>query len=179
MKKTTLAQTCRLYRTDKDLLHCYIDHVYEDLFSPIRNSASMIMEIGVEDGGSICMWNDYFHKAKIFAVDKKDCPQLVGRRGVKFVLGDAYTYEVLDSLPDGFDVIIDDGPHTLESMMFAVEQYSRKLVAGGMLVLEDLQDFNWTNIIRRNMPPDLESRVFDLRNVRGRYDDILMVLTKA
>lgn len=179
MRKITLAQTCRMYRTDKDLLHCYIDHVYEDLFAPIRDSASMILEIGVEDGGSIGMWKEYFRKARVFGIDKKPCPQLVGRRGVKFILGDAYTYEVLDSVPEGFDVIIDDGPHTLESMMFAVEQYSRKLARGGMLVLEDLQDFNWTNIIRRSKPDDLESRVFDLRKVRGRYDDILMVLTRA
>lgn len=177
--RRTLEQICRLYRTDKDILHSYIDRVYEGLFAPLRDSASIVLEIGVEDGGSLCMWKDYFRKATVWGVDNKPRPQVEGRRGVKFLLGDAYSHEMVDRVPGGIDILIDDGPHTLESMVFVVEHYSGKVAPGGLLVLEDIQDFNWTNIIRRHMPVGFSAETHDLRSVKGRYDDILMVLTRA
>jgi hypothetical protein len=95
------------------------------------------------------------------------------------VFGDAYDYGTLDSLPNDFDIIIDDGPHTLESMTFFVKEYIHKANEKGMLVIEDIQDFNWTNILRRQVPEGFKTEVYDLRKVRGRYDDILMTIRRA
>jgi len=179
VNELTLGQICSIYNTDKNCLHCYVDHVYEDLFRAIRHTARKILEIGVEGGGSLFMWREYFPEATITGVDNKDRPQLKDRDRIEFVFGDAYDYDTLDGLPDGFDVIIDDGPHTLESMTFFIKEYIHKANEKGMLVIEDIQDFNWTNILRRFVPEGFVVEVRDLRRVRGRYDDILMVIRRG
>lgn len=175
----TLGQICSLYATDKNILHCYVDRVYEDLFRDIRASAENVLEIGLERGASVLMWRDYFTKATITGINDKPCPQLEGRERVRLVVGDAYSYEIADSVPGGFDVIIDDGPHTLESMTFVIKEYLGKLAKGGMLVIEDIQDFNWTNILRRMVPDGHAVDVRDLRTVRNRYDDIIMIVLRS
>lgn len=177
--RMTLEQICSIYRTDKNSVHSYIPHFYEERFRGVRDSTRSLLEIGVEDGGSLCMWREYFQNARIVGVDNKPCPQLEGRERIELVVGDAYGYEVADSIPGGFDIVIDDGPHTLESMTFAVLEYLKKVNEGGMMVIEDFQDFNWTNIIRREIPQGFRAEVVDLRRIKGRYDDILMVISRG
>lgn len=174
----SLAQICSVYRTDKNDLHCYVDRVYEELFGAIRHSTRRILEIGVETGGSLCMWREYFPNATVTGVDLKPCPQVVDRGRIEVVVGDAYSYDTADSIHGGFDVVIDDGPHTLESMTFVVLNYLQKVRPGGLLVIEDIPDFNWTNILRRLMPAGHRTEVRDLRSVRGRFDDILMIVRR-
>lgn len=172
----TLAQICAVYRTDKNDLHCYVDRVYEDLFRDVRHTTSRLLEIGVESGGSLCMWSEYFPNATVTGVDLKPCPQ-VGHRGrIEVVVGNAYDHATADGIPGGFDIVIDDGPHTLESMTFVLLEYLGKVRSGGVLVIEDIPDFNWTNILRRLLPSGHTSEVRDLRRVRGRNDDILMIV---
>jgi hypothetical protein len=55
-------------RTDKDTLHSYLD-TYEILFKDKRNTSKAVMEIGISEGGSIKLWNDYFINANIFGLD--------------------------------------------------------------------------------------------------------------
>jgi cephalosporin hydroxylase len=156
-----------------------VDEVYEELFANIRHSTRRVLEIGVEGGGSLMMWKEYFPNATVWGVDTKTCPQIEGKERLEFVHGDAYSPEVASSLPSGFDVIIEDGPHTLESITFVVEEYSGKLNSGGIMVLEDFQDSNWTNIIRRSVPDGFKAEVMDLRRVKGRYDDIVMIIART
>jgi len=176
MNELTLKQICSIYSTDKNCLHCYVDEVYENLFKDIRNSAKKILEIGVDNGGSILMWREYFPAANIIGIDNKDCPQLAARDRIQFIASDAYKHEIVDQLPSDFDVIIDDGPHTLESMTFVIKEYINKINQSGIIVIEDIQEFNWTNILKRLIPENFKVEVRDLRRVRNRYDDILMII---
>jgi hypothetical protein len=41
------------------------------------------------------------------------------------------------------------------------------------------QDFNWTNILKRKLPEGFNAEVRDHRKVRGRYDDISMIIRHA
>ena len=174
----TLKQICSMYSTDKNCLHCYVDEVYEDLFKDIRKSAKRILEIGVDNGGSILMWREFFPEANIIGIDNKNCPQLINRDRIEFIASDAYNIELVDRLPSDFDVIIDDGPHTLESMTFVIKEYLNKINQNGMIVIEDIQEFNWTNILRRLVPEGFSVEVKDLRRIRNRYDDILIIIKR-
>ncbi len=176
--KLNLRQICSIYSTDKNCLHCYVDEVYEDLFKDIRNSAKKILEIGVDNGGSILMWREYFSEANIIGIDNKECPQLADRERIEFIASDAYKFELVDQLPNNFDVIIDDGPHTLESMTFIIKEYINKINQNGIIVIEDIKEFNWTNILRRLVPEGFSVEVRDLRKIRNRYDDILMIIRR-
>jgi ubiquinone/menaquinone biosynthesis C-methylase UbiE len=74
-----LAQICSLYATDKNVLHSYVDNVYEDIFKDLRQSTKKMLEIGVETGGSLLMWREYFPNVTITGIDIKPCPQAIGR----------------------------------------------------------------------------------------------------
>jgi len=173
-----LKQICSIYGTDKNCLHSYVDNLYGELFEVYRHSAEKLLEIGVENGGSMFMWREYFTKATITGIDNKACPQIENRDRIRFIQADAYDTEVVDQLPNDFDIIIDDGPHTLESMTFVIKEYLNKIKTNGVLVIEDIQDFNWTNILRRQLPNNFKSEVKDLRRFRNRYDDIAMIITR-
>ena len=44
-----------------------------------------------------------------------------------------------------FDVLLDDGPHTLESMILFIQLYSQIMTDDGILIIEDVQSINWIN----------------------------------
>lgn len=177
-QELSLSEICLIYRTDKNCVHSYVDNVYEGLFKELRHSTKRLLEIGVEGGGSLFMWREYFPNAEIFGIDEKPCRQLEGRERIKTFIGDAYQKSMVDLVGDNFDIIIDDGPHTLKSMLFVIEEYIKKLSPEGLLVIEDFQDFDWTNIVRRKLNDGYEAEVWDLRKIKGRYDDILMIIRK-
>ena len=76
--------------------------------------------------------------------------------------------------------MLDDGPHSLESMTLFIVKYSLLLSENGILIIEDVQDINWINILHSYVPYNLKKyiQVFDLRHKKGRYDDILFVINK-
>jgi hypothetical protein len=77
-------------------------------------------------------------------------------------------------------MVLDDGPHTLNSMLTFVNQYSELLSDTGILILEDVQSIDWINHLKNATPDNLKKciEVYDLRYVKGRYDDIVFVINK-
>jgi hypothetical protein len=61
-------------------------------------------------------------------------------------------------------------------MTFTIKEYLKKININGILVIEDLQDFHWSNILRKHVPENYSVEVRDLRKVRDRYDDIVMII---
>jgi hypothetical protein len=80
-----------------------------------------------------------------------------------------------------FDVIVDDGPHTLQSMITCVSEYSKLLSDKGILVVEDIQEFGWIDRLKAAVPDNLKRyiQVYDLRKNKGQYDDVLFVINKG
>jgi cephalosporin hydroxylase len=166
--------------TDKHTTHSYIP-IYEFLFSPIRDSCKAILEIGVQTGGSMKLWNGYFPNAIVYGIDcdiynnrfRDPAPR------IRYIQADAYTTECASTFADNsLDIIIDDGPHTLESMCQVIDLYYRAVAPGGYLIIEDVQDIEWIPTIRSHVDPNAKWSVFDRRDVKGRYDDILIVIQK-
>jgi SAM-dependent methyltransferase len=176
INELSLKQICSIYATDKNCLHCYIDEVYEELLKGLRVSADKVLEIGAYNGASVMMWKEYFNRAQIFTIDNVPCQQISNRERIVSYLGDAYGYDILKELPNDFDIIIEDGSHKIEDMSFVVVEYLKKLKPNGILVVEDIPDFNWTNILKNLIPDNYKVEVRDLRRVRGRYDDILIII---
>ena len=79
-----------------------------------------------------------------------------------------------------YDIIIDDGPHTLQSMQICAQYYTSMLTDNGILVIEDVQDINWIPLILKFFPQEYQQyvQVVDLRHIKNRYDDILIILDK-
>ena len=166
--------------TDKNTGHSYIP-VYEELFSPIRETCTAILEVGVFDGGSIKLWDAYFPKANIYGFDlslarnKYAAPS----HRVHLVEADAYQLGIVRMFDrESFDIVIDDGWHTLDSMCKFAALYHRLVKPGGYLIIEDLQQPAWGDLIRMYLPDSMEIQVLDRSGIKGRPDDILFIARK-
>jgi spermidine synthase len=177
----TLSEISKKYNhlTDKNTTHSYIDSVYSKLFYDIKDSCQNVLEIGINHGGSIRLWREYFHNAMIYGVDVKDIINFSDPR-IKLFKHDAYDINFVKTLPDNFDLIIDDGPHTLESMKKFLQYYQYKLSNNGILIIEDIQRMSWVQVLKNYISPEYlrYSTVYNLRRVKRRWDDVLLVIDK-
>ena len=51
----------------------------------------------------------------------------------------------------------------------------------GILIIEDVQSWAWVDILKNAVPDHLKQfvKVYDLRSVKGRYDDIVFTINKS
>ena len=174
-------------RTDKNTTHSYLE-IYESLFHNKKITALNVLEIGVQDGGSIKLWHDYFPNSTIYGLDIRKIKDmwdvLKNKPRIKLGCFDAYDQTFFDNqlstLNTKFDILIDDGPHTLDSMLFFIDNYCKILSDDGVLVIEDVQSINWINELKMRVPDHLQEfiEVYDLRRNKNRYDDIMFVINK-
>ena len=172
--------------TDKDTVHAYTG-AYEFLLEPYRSREINLLEIGVQFGGSSLLWHDYLQNAKLALVDIEPSINysIIHRMmpdRFKYYVCDGYTDEsvskILADFPGGFDVAIDDGPHTLESQILFIQKYLPHMKPGGVMIIEDIQTQEDLNALLDTVPADLRknARVIDIRSVKGRYDDLMFIL---
>lgn len=188
-----LTDFCDNGLTDKNTVHSYLP-VYEMLFAPKRLTATNVLEIGIgpvphQNGGSIRMWHSYFINADIHACDiihvndVHRCIVNIPRINL-YTSTDAYTHALtvnsflMKNIQ--FDIVLDDGPHTLQSMLAFINLYLPLLKDDGILAIEDVQDITWIDALRTATPDELKPfiEVYDRRSVKGRYDDIIFVINK-
>ncbi len=114
---------------------------YDRLLAARRPYVTKVLEIGVLGGASLLMWRDYFPAAVIHGLDL--APRFTPR--VDRVLvhqGDQASRRSLSRLLErtggGFDLIVDDGGHTMEQQQVSLAFLFPLLRKGGMYVIEDL-----------------------------------------
>lgn len=168
------------YRTDKFTSHTYLN-VYEDVFKTHKDSIKNLLEIGVQYGLSIQLWNDFLPNAKIYGVDIIPLPNdFVLSDRMTHIIGDAYDVNFMQKYFNNieFDLIIDDGPHTLESMEFFSKHYNKLLTENGVMIIEDIPVFEWTKKIINALPNKLQNKakIIDNRYINNRWDDICIVV---
>lgn len=173
---------------DKDTIHSYLD-TYEKIFQNKKYSDVNILEIGVFQGGSIKLWKDYFVKGCVYGIEINGLDSIIDdsikqdNRITLYTNTNAYDDNFLKSKLDNikFDFLIDDGPHTLESMIFYLTNYVHLLKADGVLIIEDVQNYSWIEVLKNNTPAEFQQyiKVIDIRHVKGRYDDLLFIIDKS
>lgn len=77
-------------------------------------------------------------------------------------------------------MMLDDGPHTLESMIQFIKLYSQIMKDDGILIIEDVQSIDWIDELKKVVPNELVRyiEVYDLRHIKNRFDDIVFVINK-
>lgn len=168
-----------LYNTDKFTDHSYSDF-YDELFKNKREAPLDILEVGVHQGGSVRLWHDYLKNANILGLDIAPlCADSEEYPRLKIETIDAY--DPAKEPPfiwwGSFDVVIDDGPHAIYSQIYAMKNFSAYLKPGGVLVIEDVPE-GWENEIIKHAPSCGTVSMIDLRSVKGRWDDCLIVFKK-
>ncbi|MEZ2333313.1 class I SAM-dependent methyltransferase [Mesorhizobium sp. RCC_202] len=122
---------------------------YDRIFSRYRNAPVRLLEIGVQNGGSLEVWSRYFPQATlILGCDANpECKKLkFDDRRIKIVIGDAGSDETsrkIAKVSGQFDIIIDDGSHRSDDIIRNFSKYFPLLAEGGTYIAEDLHCSYW------------------------------------
>jgi hypothetical protein len=143
----TLSQLAAKYDSDKGPRtasapdNSNYTEVYEYFFSPIKMDVTRVFEIGVAAGASLHMWSDYFPRAVVFGIDIKDTSHLNSDR-IKTYVADQSDRKQLQAFVDAygsnFDILIDDGGHTMEQQQVSFGYLFKHVKSGGYYIIEDV-----------------------------------------
>ncbi|RYG92637.1 class I SAM-dependent methyltransferase [Loktanella sp. IMCC34160] len=118
--------------------------VYEAALAPFREDQIRLLEIGVQNGGSLEIWSKYFpRKRHIIGCDiNPTCRALEFEAPeIQVVVGDAgaeTTFTEIDGICPEFDIVIDDGSHQSADIIRAFPHLFTRLCDGGVYICEDL-----------------------------------------
>jgi hypothetical protein len=169
------------YGTDKGYPKSYVDEFYEDKFSPLIDTEITLVEIGVRSGASLKLWSEYFSKANIIGIDNlsdfndHQVPineNWTSSEKVTFIDADGYSQETIDKINGKINILIDDGPHTLESHIKLLELYIPKMNKGGMIIIEDISYD--PNQLYSYVPENLQDKSYVCDY--GGYDNRLIII---
>lgn len=116
---------------------------YDSLLAPIADAPLRLLEIGVQNGGSLETWAGYFLNAERIIgcdIDPKCASLRYDDPRIQVVVGDANardTYRRITELSPQFDLIIDDGSHLSRDILRSFVLYFPRLSPGGLYVVED------------------------------------------
>ncbi len=187
--------------TDKHTTHSFVQNFYEERFLSYKDKDITLMEIGTSGGWSIRLWYYYFkNAAMIYAMDSFRFIDFVNfiekgeadsthknmgfkdiepPKNIKYVICDAYTEDSSNLIPE-CDIIIDDGPHSLDSQLKCIELYLRKVKSGGLLIIEDIANTENQKLIHEkalSLFPDYKYELLDFRETKGQYNDLMFIAT--
>jgi GT2 family glycosyltransferase len=148
--------------TNKTLVTLYAEHVgkvsdkwsiyfneYDRILGAYRNKPVCLLEIGIQNGGSLEIWSKYFpHAQKLVGCDiNPDCAGLSYEDPrIAVVVGDANSdttqAELLRYAPT-FDVIMEDGSHRSSDIVKSFARYFPHLADDGVFIAEDLHCSYW------------------------------------
>lgn len=123
--------------------------IYDQVLRKFKNSPVNLLEIGIQNGGSLEIWSQYFHSAKnIVGCDiDQNCRKLkFAMENVSVVVGDANSPESISAImniSNDFDIIIDDGSHESKDVVASFIEYFPKLKNDGVYIVEDLHTSYW------------------------------------
>jgi hypothetical protein len=134
---------------------------------------ALLTLFGKRLGGSVLAqkWNDFFTNATVYGLDimnsvKDDffSKYFLDNKRIKLNTStDAYNElffnENFLNKNIKFDFLLDDGPHTLDTMKKFVQLYSQVMKEDGILVIEDVQNIEWFEELSNVCPSDLKKYI--------------------
>lgn len=141
-ERPTLDELGRLHGTDKSSKnHAYL-RIYEQFFAGLRDSEVKILEIGVKEGASLCVWRDYFPRAEIVGVDIRPFAKKFAGERISIEVADQGVPAQLDAVTaryGPFDIVVEDGSHRWSHQVLAIKRLLPAVKSGGFFISEDLQ----------------------------------------
>lgn len=171
--------------TDKTTSHSYGD-LYDSLFAPLRAAgAKRVLEIGVYSGASVLALADYFVDATVYGVDitLANVRFGTGHPRIKYVCADATLPSTTDDVEGPFDLVLDDGSHVLRDQLSSLRAFAPHMSPDGIYVIEDVASASYRDDFER-AADQCRPRMrlvgwYDLRYVKGQFDDIVAVFKVA
>jgi hypothetical protein len=119
--------------------------LYKAKFNLYVNRTIKLLEIGVQDGSSIQFWKSLSERWDVWGLDiDLTC------EGPNIVIGDQKDKDILTKFY-GFDIIIDDGGHSMSQQITSFKELFPYLNSGGIYVIEDLHTSFWPEFLDDNI----------------------------
>lgn len=141
-----------LYRTHRGKLSdkwaSYLE-VYAGAFAPYRDAPVRILEIGIQNGGSLEIWRKFFPNATAIVgcdIDPLCAGLTYADPSIHVIVGDANEAAVraqVLAISQQFDIIIDDGSHRSSDIIRSFAAYFDTVQPGGLYAAEDLHCSYW------------------------------------
>ncbi len=169
-------------QSDKGDIHSYLN-TYESILSPYRLTAKHILEIGLFNGASLLLWEQYF-PGTVHGIDCSETPH-DGMADLRPLIAEGtHNIHIMDGTSESaiqkefgdmkWDVVIDDGSHQLEHQLQTVNIFKHRLSENGIIIIEDIQNLDKDRCIFEGL--DMDVQIIDLRRSKNRYDDVLIIL---
>ena len=119
-------------------------HVYHRHLHKFAGHRPHFLEIGVQSGGSLGMWLDYFGDGcQVYGADIDPACKAHERQSVRVFIGDqtdpAFWERFVADVPR-IDAVVDDGGHRPEDQIAAMRYLLPHLAYGGVYICEDITD---------------------------------------
>jgi GT2 family glycosyltransferase len=126
----------------------YLDQ-YDRLFAPYRRARIRLLEIGVQNGGSLEIWARYFPRARQIVgcdIDPACAALRYEDPRIRVIIGDAGSEAVQQTIlreTGGLEIVLDDGSHQSRDIVASFSRYFPLLSTNGLYVVEDLHCSYW------------------------------------
>lgn len=184
----TLHELCAKHKRglwpDKGDVHSYLDW-YATALQKYRHTASNVLEVGLMSGESLRMWSDYFTNADVYGMDisvkpidgMADLTACIAE-GYNVCIGNAENANDVARYFAGkkFDVVIEDAGHHIEQQLAIYANLKPYMAKDSIYIIEDVQDIDATRHLLENIDSNRTVEVLDFRQIKGRYDDVLVVI---
>jgi hypothetical protein len=155
--------------------HSYISF-YDSFFRKMRYKKLCILEVGIYKGASIRLWEEYFPNSIIHGLEivEDKCfntKRIISHHGSS--IDSEYTKKEFEGME--FDIIIDDGSHTIYNQISTFKNLYPFLKKGGYYIIEDIQNLDRDAQDYKNLG---KCTIVDRRMFKGIPDDVLIIYRK-
>jgi len=124
----------------------YFD-IYEHHLQRFKGKSPVILEIGVQAGGSLQMWKDYFDDdCRVVGLDISPECKDHEEEGVEVFIGKQHEPKAINQILEKYphiDIVIDDGGHISWQMINCFDILYNKISANGTYIVEDTHACYW------------------------------------
>ena len=142
--------------------------LYDRYFSKFKGKNVTMLEIGIQSGGSIEMWQHYFGpKLNFVGFDINPYCKRFERKNVQIFTGSQLSRADLQLLYKSIgpvDIILDDGGHTKIMQQNSFEELFGAVIDGGYYVVEDIE-FSYTREFGSHTFVDYAKQLVDVLNM--------------
>jgi 2-polyprenyl-3-methyl-5-hydroxy-6-metoxy-1,4-benzoquinol methylase len=167
--------------TDKNTSHSY-GSVYSKCFKEFQEKKLNLLEIGFDCGASLLAYADYFQDASIDGLDIEDnrLQEVKEHPRIRTHIEDALQSK--NYFGCNYDIIIEDASHEPAHQIQHFIDFAKFVKPGGLYIIEDVNQNYFPDVVSgiRDHAKSLgfSLDVKDLRGIKGRFDDILIMLKR-
>lgn len=132
--------------TDKSSDFHNYTRIYSQYFNHYKNEPIKFLEIGIYKGNSVKFWEDYFPHAELHFIDIRPENILYHSARSHYHFIDQTHTKKLKTFAEQygpFDVILDDGGHTMDQQIISFKALFSSVKPGGLYIIEDLHTSYW------------------------------------